>query len=60
MPTSTPIGDPDIKQAAEILNTSTQFVRRRIADKTLDAYRIKGSRLIRIRRDSLEAMRVAL
>ncbi|KAA1248765.1 helix-turn-helix domain-containing protein [Mycobacterium simiae] len=54
------LGDPDIVEAAEILNVSKQFIRRRIADKTLDAYRLKGSRLIRIRRESLEAMKVAV
>ena len=52
------LGDPDIPQAAKELNVSKQFIRRRIADKSLDAYRLKGSRLIRVRRDSLEAMKV--
>jgi excisionase family DNA binding protein len=54
------LGDPDIAQAAEELNVSPQFIRYRIADKSLDAYRIKGSRLIRVRRESLEAMKVAV
>ncbi|CAM4228385.1 DNA binding domain, excisionase family [Mycobacterium basiliense] len=54
------VGDPDIAEAAKELNVSKQFIRRRIADDTLDAYRIKGSRLIRVRRASLEAMKVSV
>ncbi|WP_163685833.1 excisionase family DNA-binding protein [Mycolicibacterium gadium] len=60
MPTSSkapPAGDVDIAGAAAELNTSEKFVRRRIADLTLPAYRIKGSRLIRIRRADLEALK---
>ena len=56
MPTSR-TGDPTIAEAAEILNTSTQFIRRRIADGTLPAYRLKGSRLIRIRREDIDDLR---
>lgn len=52
--------DPNIAEAAEILGVSKLFIRRRITDGSLDAYRIKGSRLIRIRQESLEAMKVAL
>jgi excisionase family DNA binding protein len=48
-------GDPTINEAAEFLNTSTKFIRRRIADGTLPAYRLRGSRLIRIRIADLEA-----
>jgi excisionase family DNA binding protein len=55
MPTSR-IGDPTIKEAAEETNTSTQFIRDRIADGSLPAYRL-GSRLIRIRREGLEALK---
>jgi excisionase family DNA binding protein len=47
----------DIAGAAEELGTSTKFIRRRIADGSLPAFRIKGSRLIRIRRSDLEALR---
>jgi excisionase family DNA binding protein len=47
-----------IEQAAVELGTSIMFVRRRIADKTLPAFRLKGSRLIRIRRHDLEALKV--
>lgn len=54
------LGDPTIAQAAEEMHVSKQFIRYRIADGTLGAYRLKGSRLIRIRRDSLEAMKVAV
>ena len=38
----------DIATAAGIAGTSTKFIRRRIADGTLRAYRIKGSKLIRL------------
>lgn len=49
--------DIDIATAATILNTSPKFIRRRIADGTLKAYRLKGSRLIRIDRADLEALK---
>jgi excisionase family DNA binding protein len=55
---STLSGDVDIAGAAAELGTSTKFVRRRISDKTLPAYRIRGSRLIRIRRADLEALKL--
>ncbi|WP_076051908.1 helix-turn-helix domain-containing protein [Mycobacterium colombiense] len=58
MPNTNRFGDPTIAEAAEILNVSKQFVRRRIADHTLPAYRLKGSRLIRIRREDLDALKV--
>jgi excisionase family DNA binding protein len=42
---------------AQELKVSTKFIRRRIADRTLPAYRIKGSRPIRIRLADLEALK---
>ncbi len=57
---STPVsadGDFDVAGAATHLNTSKKFIRRRIEDGTLNAYRIKGSRLIRIPRADLEALK---
>jgi excisionase family DNA binding protein len=50
-------GDLDIATAAKAINTSERFIRRRIADGTLKAHRIAGSRLIRIRRADLDALR---
>lgn len=47
----------DTATAAAILNTSRQFIRRRIADGTLKAHRLKGSRLIRIARADVEALK---
>lgn len=47
----------DIASVAENLGTSTKFVRDLIASGHLPAYRIKGSRLIRIRRSDLEALK---
>jgi excisionase family DNA binding protein len=55
---TTTSADVDIDAAAIELNVSTKFIRRRIADRTLPAYRIKGSRLIRIRRADLEALKL--
>lgn len=52
-----PAADVDINTAAEILATSTKFVRRRISDGTLKAHRIAGSRLIRIKRADLDALK---
>lgn len=52
-----PAPDVDIAGAAAELNTSAKFIRRRIADGTLPAYRIKGSRFIRILRADLEALK---
>jgi excisionase family DNA binding protein len=57
MPTHVSI-DPTVADAAIETNTSKNFIRRRIAEGDLDAYRLKGSRLIRIRRESLEALKV--
>ena len=47
----------DVNGTAEYLVTDPKFIRRRIADGTLPAYRLKGSRLIRINRSDLEAMK---
>jgi excisionase family DNA binding protein len=49
--------DVDIATAAALINTSTQFIRRRIADGTLKAHRLRGSRLIRIARADIEALK---
>jgi excisionase family DNA binding protein len=49
--------DLTIAEAAEDTNTDPKFIRRRISDGTLKAYRLKGSRLIRIRRADLEALK---
>ena len=46
-----------ISKAAQELGTSVRFVRRRIADGTLPAIRLKGSSVIRIDRRDLEAMK---
>ena len=58
---SEPISEPiaemvDVATAAAMLNTTTKFVRRRIADDTLPAYRIAGSKLIRVRRADVEVL----
>jgi excisionase family DNA binding protein len=50
-------GSVDVIGAAEELGTSTKFIRRRIADGSLPAFRIKGSRLIRINRSDLESLK---
>ncbi len=47
----------DIATAAQMLGTSTKFIRRRIADGSLKAYRLKGSRLIRIEVADLDALK---
>ena len=47
----------DVAAAAKILKTSTRFIRRRIQDGTLKAHRLKGSRLIRINRADVEALK---
>ena len=49
--------DVDVATAAKILNTSTRFVRRRIQDGHLKAHRLKGSRMIRIARADVEALK---
>jgi excisionase family DNA binding protein len=48
----------DIVTAAAIHNVSTRFVRRRIADGRLPAYRVAGTQTIRIRRADIDALRV--
>lgn len=45
-----------LQEAAAILDVSVVTVRRRIADGTLPAHRIKGSRLIRVDRADVEAL----
>lgn len=45
-----------LQEAGELLGVSVDTVRRRIADGSLPAERIKGSRLIRVRRDDVEAL----
>lgn len=45
-----------IIDAACELGVDKRFIRRRIADGTLAAYRLKGSRTIRIRRLDVEAL----
>jgi excisionase family DNA binding protein len=47
----------DIPDAAVELGVSEKFIRRRIADGTLPAFRLKGSRLIRIDRAAVEALK---
>ena len=47
----------DVAGAATHLGTSQKFIRRRIADGSLKAYRLKGSRLIRIDRADLDALK---
>ena len=49
-------GDFKVSTLAARWETSQKFVRDRIADGTLDAYRLAGSSIIRIRRESAEAM----
>lgn len=51
------LGSVDIARAAEMHQVSTKFIRRRIADGTLKAYRLKGSRLIRIDVADLNALK---
>jgi excisionase family DNA binding protein len=47
----------DIAGAAKIIGTSIMFIRRRIADGSLKAFRLKGSRLIRIDVSDLETLK---
>jgi len=47
----------DIATAAPLLGVSTKFIRRRIADGSLKAYRLKGSKLIRIDVADLDALK---
>lgn len=46
----------DIPTAAAIAGVSTKFIRRRIADGTLPAYRIRGSKLIRLNLADVQAL----
>jgi excisionase family DNA binding protein len=46
---------PSIKQGAAYHGVDEKFIRRRIADGSLKAYRV-GKRLIRLDRDSLVAL----
>ena len=45
-----------VQEAAEFLGLSVSTVRRYIRDGRLPAYRVAGERLLRIRRDDLEAL----
>lgn len=47
----------DISEAATELGVSEKFIRSRIADGSLPAFRLKGSRLIRIDRAALDALK---
>jgi excisionase family DNA binding protein len=47
----------DINTAARLLGVHTKFIRRRIAAGHLKAYRLKGSRVIRIDRGDLEKLK---
>lgn len=49
-----------IEQTAENLGTSTKSVRRYIARGDLPAYRIRGSRSIRIKAADVDALMVAI
>lgn len=55
-----PNGDLDIAEVAAELNTSKKFVRDSIAAGHLKAYRLKGSRLIRITRADLDAFKLPI
>jgi len=45
-----------VKEAAEFLGLSVSTIRRYIYDHRLRAYKVAGERLIRIRREDLEAL----
>ena len=45
-----------VKEAAEFLGLSVSTIRRYIYDRRLPAYKIAGERLVRIRREDLEAL----
>jgi excisionase family DNA binding protein len=49
----------DISTAAEILGVSHKTIRRRIADRTLPAYRV-GGKSIRVYLDDVEALNVCV
>jgi hypothetical protein len=51
-------GSVDIAAAAHELFVSEKFIRRRIADGSLKAFRLKGSRVIRIDRAELAKLKV--
>ncbi|MCV7222958.1 helix-turn-helix domain-containing protein [Mycolicibacterium elephantis] len=54
---SEPARDFTLDEAANELQIHKVTVRRWIANGTLPAYRIKGSRVVRIRRADLEALK---
>lgn len=45
-----------VKEAAAFLGLSVSTIRRYIYDRRLPAYRIAGERMLRIKRDDLEAL----
>lgn len=45
-----------VQEAADCLGLSVSTVRRYIQDQRLPAYRVAGERVLRIRRDNLEAL----
>jgi excisionase family DNA binding protein len=45
-----------VQEAADCLVLSVSTVRRYIQDQRLPAYRVAGERVLRIRRDNLEAL----
>lgn len=45
-----------VQEAADCLGLSVSTVRRYIQDRRLPAYRVAGERVLRIRRDNLEAL----
>lgn len=45
-----------VQEAADCLGLSVSTVRRYIQDQRLAAYRVAGERVLRIRRDNLEAL----
>ena len=47
----------NINEAAERMGVSHRFIRERIADGSLKAYRLRGSRLYRIDPADLEALK---
>ena len=58
---STPAdSDATPSQAAEELQVGIKTIYRRIADGSLPAYRIKNSRLVRIRRADIDALKVPM
>lgn len=45
-----------VKEAADFLGLSVSTIRRYIYDRRLPAYRVAGERMLRIRRNDLEAL----